>query len=81
MPQRWPVPQYEFRGYTIGFHSGIAEFKGWFERNADGTGGELLFDLNEGKLELVDYDGVYSLPLPVLDFLRQSGINADRTFE
>ena len=49
--------------------------------DADGTGGELLFDLNEGKLELVDYDGVYSLPLPVLDFLRQSGINADRTFE
>jgi len=74
--------EHDFRGYTVGFHpDNFANLKGWFERNSDGTGGELLFTIEDGLLTLIDYDGVYSLPLPVLDLLRQSGVNADRSFE
>lgn len=76
--------EHAVRGYTVGFHA----FKvggtidGWFERDADGTGGGLwLGGEGDGTLSLLDYDGTCSLPAPVLDFLRTAGVNADRSFE
>ena len=46
---------------------------GFFEHNEHGDeyGGGLWFE----KGELVDYDGVYSLPNEVVDMLKERGIN------
>lgn len=58
------------------------ELRGSFERDRDGTGGGLWFEVNEaGQLELIDYDGVFALPKPVLRALRSAGVNAGRDFE
>ena len=76
--------EHSFRGYTIGFHAFNADgtIDGWFERDTDGTGGGLwLGGEGDTTLSLLDYDGTYALPLPVLDFLRTAGVNADRSFE
>lgn len=76
--------EHSVRGYTIGFHAFRAggTIEGWFERQSDGTGGGLwLGGEGDGTLSLLDYDGTYALPLPVLDFLRTAGVNADRSFE
>ena len=77
------------RRWEIGFqpkavHASLPEdapIRGWFENLHNGNGGELLFNWNDGKLELIDYDGVPALPVSVLSFLRAAGIDADRTFE
>ena len=67
-------------GWTIAMHE--AQLSGWFERDTDGTGGGLWFERNDAdQLELIGYDGTYALPLPVLDFLRTAGVDADRSFE
>jgi hypothetical protein len=49
---------------------------------ADGEeGGELLFEvLEDGRLELVDYDGAFQLPRPVVAALTAHGIAIDETF-
>lgn len=72
-------------GYTFGMKSEVA---GWFERDYDGTGGELLFGhMNpetgefDGHLHLHDYDGTFALPRPVLVALRNAGVSVDSTFE
>ena len=66
-------------GWTCELHKG--KLTGWFERDSDGTGGGLWFAINDGKLELVDYDGVYELPKPILCALREAGVDADDSFE
>lgn len=76
--------EHSVRGYTIGFHAFRAGglIDGWFEHQGDGTeGGLWLGGEGDGTLSLLDYDGTYALPLPVLDFLRTAGVNADRSFE
>lgn len=70
--------------YTVGFHKAntVISLRGWFERNSDGYGGQLILALDsEGKLALIDYDGVACLPCAVLEFLRLAGADADRSFE
>lgn len=71
--------------YTVGFHKAntVISLRGWFEREIDGTGGgQLILALDsEGKLALIDYDGVARLPRTVLEFLRLAGVDADRSFE
>lgn len=59
---------------------------GWFERNSGpdgGAGGGLWFAINdEGKTELVDYDGgYYNLPQQVAKALRDAGYYLDETFD
>ena len=76
--------EHSFRDYTIGFHAFKAggTIEGWFEHQGNGTGGGLWFERNDAdQLELIDCDGTYALPLPVLDFLRTALVNADRSFE
>lgn len=67
-------------GWTLGTHD--ETLSGWFERDADGTGGNLLYERNEAdQLELIDYDGVFALPVAILTLLRDIGVQADRSFE
>lgn len=67
-------------GWTIAAHN--ATLSGWFERDSDGTGGGLWFERNEAdRLELIDYDGVFSLPVAILTLLRSAGVQVDRSFE
>lgn len=58
---------------------------GYFERNSGpdgGTSGGLWFAINdEGKRELVDYDGVYALPQQIVKALRDAGYYLDSTFD
>lgn len=73
-------------GWTIGFADDALH--GWFERDSDGTGGGLWFSLEnpetgdeDGHLHLIDYDGTYALPRPVLIALRLAGVSVDSSFE
>lgn len=57
--------------FTIGFHDETKQ-TGWFEYSDIKTGGDNIYA--EGGLwfdghELVDYDGVYELPVEILDKL------------
>ena len=76
---------YDAGAYTVTFHAG--ELRGSFEHNVEGDtlGGGLWFDLSRNDaycpLELVDYDGLSFLPLPVLSLLRSLGIDAGRDYE
>jgi hypothetical protein len=49
---------------------------------ADGSeGGELLFDaLPDGRLELMDYDGAFELPRPVVAALTAHGVVVGEEF-
>lgn len=68
--------------YTVGFHNpGGDALYGWFERDSDGSGGGLWFELQDGKLALLDYDGRSTLPCAVLEFLRLAGVDAGKEFE
>lgn len=73
-------------GWTIAAHE--ARLTGWFERDSDGTGGDLWYSrenpetgIKDGHLHLIDYDGVFALPRPVLIALRLAGVSVDSTFE
>ena len=67
-------------GWTLGTHD--ETLSGWFERDSDGTGGNLLYERNEAdQLELIDYDGAFALPPAVVIALREAGVQLDRTFE
>ena len=48
---------------------------GWFEHETlgDESGGGLWFGLENGVTSLMDYDGVFQLPKPVVDALRELG--------
>ena len=50
-----------------------AEQYGCFEHDDTGHGGGLWFESNE----LVDYDGVFELPLSVIEGIELLGFNAD----
>lgn len=57
---------------------------GYFESQKTGNGGGLWFQTQEdtGELELIDYDGVYSLPTDVAKALREEmDINVGEDFE
>jgi len=49
----------------------------------DGTeGGGLWFErLDDGRLDLVDYDGAFALPMAVITALRASGVSVEEIFE
>lgn len=70
----------ERNGWSVGTHN--ETLSGWFERNSDGTGGGLWYERNaDDRLELIDYDGTYSLPTAVLCLLRDIGVQCDSSFE
>ena len=52
---------------------------GWFEHDelGDESGGGLWFDGDE----LMDYDGIFELPMPVIEAIRQLGLTVDEEFE
>jgi hypothetical protein len=52
---------------------------GWFEHHNGGEGG-LWFDLEDAKLVLIDYDGVFSLPAEVKQALQSVGIGVGDDF-
>ena len=56
---------------------------GYFEHNkfGDNDGGGLWFKAEDGKLALVDYDGVYELPTKVIASLREAGYVVSEDFE
>ena len=55
---------------------------GYFERKDGSEGGGLWFDRAEGDtLELVDYDGVATLPKAIIECLRHNGATVDADFE
>lgn len=55
---------------------------GYFEHNIYGGGGGLWFEDNDdSEIELIDYDGVFELPGPVLDILREGGFIVGKEFE
>lgn len=55
---------------------------GYWEHKDGSEGGGLWFDrLSDGRLNLIDYDGDYMLPKPVIDALRLAGFVVDSDFE
>jgi hypothetical protein len=55
---------------------------GYWEHIDGSEGGGLWFDrLTDGRLNLIDYDGDYMLPKPVIDALRLAGFCVDVDFE
>ena len=69
MPTIYQSPHFE-----IGIHED--KLKGWFEHNTlgDECGGGLWFD-PDGTL--YDYDGIYRIPLEVLESLKSNGFNTE----
>lgn len=60
-----------------------SEQYGCFEHIVSGDGGGLWFvrDGEDGKLHLIDYDGVVELPKDVIIALRRFGFIVDSEFE
>ena len=59
-----------------------ASLYGYFEHRDGTEGGGLWFErLDSGALELLDYDGVFELPRPVVAALRAAGYVLDETFD
>lgn len=55
---------------------------GYWEHKDGSEGGGLWFDrLSDGQLNLIDYDGDYMLPHPVINTLRLAGFVVDVDFE
>lgn len=56
---------------------------GYFEHNKLGEdqAGGLWFELDDGKLSLTDYDGVFSLPVQVSFKLREMGLVVGPEFD
>lgn len=58
-----------------------ALYGAWDQKNGM-EGGGLWFDrLADGRLDLTDYDGAFTLPKAVVKALREAGINIDEIFE
>jgi len=68
------IGEHRLNGWTMGwnFTAGV-----WFKRDSDGAGGKVYFTDNE----VVDYEGVSSLPLAVVTMLRQAGALVSVDFE
>jgi len=61
-----------------------SELQGYFEHDeyGDNLGGSLLFErLDDGRLSIIDYDGVTSLPGAVSEALVRMGIDVDDDFK
>ena len=70
--------RFKTKNFEIGIHAD--GFQGWFEHEdlGDELGGGLWFQRNdEGKTELIDYDGVTALPKQVAMELRARGYVVD----
>lgn len=74
--------------YVVAPCEGDSPFRWYFERQSDGAGGGLWFSLDnpdtgetDGFLHLIDYDGTFSLPRPVLVALRKAGVSVDSSYE
>lgn len=60
----------------------VSAMYGYWEHKDGSEGGGLWFDrLSDGRLNLIDYDGDYMLPHPVIDALRLAGFCVDVDFE
>ena len=58
------------------------KLQGYWECRDGSEGGMLNFELlPDGRLELVDYDGAFALPNPVVATLRAAGFVLDETFD
>lgn len=60
------------------------DLHGYFEHNTEGDAdaGELWFaTMEEGRLELTDYDGVFELPKYVITTLEGFGISVPQSFK
>jgi len=73
-------------GWTISVsvwidHTGTLMATGWFERDSDGTGGNLYFVTKGLGFELEDYNGTTDLPQTVTDCLRSAGVIVDSEFD
>ena len=55
---------------------------GFFEHDDEGEGGGLWFEKHQddGKLELVDYDGAFELPMSVIKSIKSLGHLVDEVF-
>ena len=56
---------------------------GYYEHDIQGEGGGLWFATSEsqpGKLELIDYDGRFELPLNVAKALKEAGYIVDEVY-
>ena len=71
--------QIETQGWTI--HIFDDHFRGYFENDETGVGGELLFERRGDVIELIDYDGVFELPRPVFKALGEQGIHMEPEFD
>lgn len=64
---------------TVGIDT--VELYGYWERRDGTEGGGLWFRaMDDGRLELADFDGYFELPRKVVDALRGAGIVLDETF-
>jgi len=73
-------------GWTISVsvwidHTGTLMATGWFERDSDGTGGNLSFVTRGLVLELYEYSGTTYLPKAVADTLRSAGVVVTSEFD
>lgn len=60
----------------------VSALYGYWEHKDGSEGGGLWFDrLSDGRVNLIDYDGDYMLPKPVIDALRLAGFIVDVDFE
>jgi hypothetical protein len=60
----------------------VSALYGYWEHKNGSEGGGLWFDrLSDGRVNLIDYDGDYMLPKPVIDALRLAGFIVDVDFE
>jgi hypothetical protein len=67
------------KNYTVGVDT--QRNYGYFENDRTGSGGGLWFEKNaDGKLELIDFDGTYELPLTVFNGLQEAGLIIDEIF-
>jgi hypothetical protein len=54
---------------------------GWFEHCLTGAGGGLWFGDTEDVLSLIDYDGVFALPVEVVTAIRDMGCIVEEDME
>jgi hypothetical protein len=74
------IADFESCAFRVGIDE--AELYGYWEHKDGSEGGGLWFErLDNGQLDLIDYDGDYMLPMLVIAALRASGVSVDADFE
>jgi hypothetical protein len=58
-----------------------AMYGAWEYKNGMEGGGLWFERLQDGRLDLVDYDGAFALPKAVVTALRASGVSVEEIFE